>query len=426
MDFIVELPPSQGFNAILVCVDRLTKMAHFCPTTTNVTAEDTAHLYLRHVFKHHGLPADIVSDRGSQFTAKFFTRLLDLCKTRSNKSTAFHPQSDGQTERVNQVLEQYLRIFCDYQQDDWYDLLPLAEFAYNNAKHSSTQVSPFLANYGRHPRFSVRITEPDEASKNPSAEDLVKRLTLVHDSLRQNLASAQEKYKHFHDVHVKEPPQFKVGDLVWLSRRNITTTRPSRKLDYKRLGPFRILQVVGESKSAFKLELPQNMKIHPVFHVSLLEPYHKNTIPGRVQPTPPPILVDGFEEFEVEEILDSRIHRNRLQYFVDWVGYKPSERSWEPVDCLENAHEAIARFHSKYPLRPSPKDLAPARTTRTSVPPSSAPTNRRTSPRTRVPVSSSSTFLLHCVDTRLPPHISHRASRSSAFGGGRTVMIGDI
>src|SRR5271163_4842055 len=178
MDFIVELPPSQGYNAIYVVVDRLTKMAHFCPTTTQVTAEETAQLYLRHVFKHHGLPADIVSDRGSQFTAKFFTRLLDLCKTRSNKSTAFHPQSVGQTERVNQVLEQYLRIFCDYQQDNWHELLPLAEFAYNNAKHASTQVSPFLANYGRHPRFSVKVTEPNE-SKNPSAEDLVERLARI-------------------------------------------------------------------------------------------------------------------------------------------------------------------------------------------------------------------------------------------------------
>ena len=115
MDYIIELPLSDGFNAILVCVDRLTKMTHFCPITTNVTAEDTAQLYLQYVFKHHGLSDDIVSDRGSQFTSRFATRLLHLCKIHSNKSTAFHPQSDDQTERVNQVLEQYLRIFCDYQ-----------------------------------------------------------------------------------------------------------------------------------------------------------------------------------------------------------------------------------------------------------------------------------------------------------------------
>ena len=118
MDYIVELPPSNGHNAILVCVDRLTKMAHFCPTTTNVTAEETAKLYVKHVFKNHGLPSDIVSDRGAQFTSAFTTKLLKLCDIHSNKSTAYHPQSDGQTERVNQTLEQYLRIFCDYQQDN--------------------------------------------------------------------------------------------------------------------------------------------------------------------------------------------------------------------------------------------------------------------------------------------------------------------
>ena len=138
MDFIVELPPSNGFSAILVYMDRLTKMAHFCPITTNVTAEGTTHLYLQYVFKHHGLPSDIVSDCGTQFTSRFTNRLLHLCKIQSNKSTAFHPQSDRQMERVNQVLEQYLRIFCDYQQSNWHELLPLAEFAYNNAKHTST------------------------------------------------------------------------------------------------------------------------------------------------------------------------------------------------------------------------------------------------------------------------------------------------
>ena len=115
MDFIVELPLSREFNAILVYVDHLTKMGHFCPTITNVIAEETARFYLRHVFKHHSLPNDVVTDRGTQFTSQFMTSLLQLCDIHSNKSTAFHPQSDEQTERVNQILELYLRIFCDYQ-----------------------------------------------------------------------------------------------------------------------------------------------------------------------------------------------------------------------------------------------------------------------------------------------------------------------
>jgi Integrase zinc binding domain len=138
MDFIVELPESNGFNAIFVFVDRFTKMAHFCLTTTNVASEVAADLYLRHVFKHHGLLTDIVSDRGTQFVSRFSKRLYELCKIKHNKSTMYHPLSDGHMQRVNQVLEQFLRIFCDYQQDDWLQLLPLAEFSYNNAQHAST------------------------------------------------------------------------------------------------------------------------------------------------------------------------------------------------------------------------------------------------------------------------------------------------
>jgi len=358
MDFIVELPPSKGFDAIYVCVDRLTKMSHFIATNSSVSAEDTARLYLQNVVKLHGLPDDIVSDRGTQFTSKFTRCLLKLCEIHSNLSTAYHPQSDGQTERVNQVLEQYLRIFCDYQQDNWADLLPLAEFAYNNSKHASTQVSPFYANYGYHPRLSVEITKSQETQHNPAAEGWVKHLRRIHEELQENLKVAQRHYKASHDKRVKKAPPFQVGDLVWLSRKNISTSRPSAKLDVKRLGPFKILRVVGDSQMAFKLELPHQMRIHPVFHVSLLTPYQANIIPGRRQPTsPPPIIIHGEEEYEVERVLDSRIWYGKLQYYVDWKGYGPHDRTWEPAEGLENAAERVAEFHRDYPLRPSPKDL---------------------------------------------------------------------
>jgi hypothetical protein len=149
--------------------------------------------------------------------------------------TAYHPQSDGQTERVNQVLEQFLRIFCDYQQDDWFQLLPLAEFSYNNAQHSSTLMSPFFANYGFNPRCSIQVAVQtnEQLPQNPAAEELIARYKSVHQQVKENLAAAQAKYKEYHDVNVKEAPLFVVGDMVWLSRRNITTTRPSTKLDFK-------------------------------------------------------------------------------------------------------------------------------------------------------------------------------------------------
>jgi hypothetical protein len=186
-------------------------MARFCPTHSNVTAEQTAQLYLRYVFKDHGLPVDVVSDRGQQFTSRFTCQLLKLCDIQGNRSTAYHPQSDGQTERVNQTLEQYLRFYCDYQQDNWYQLLPLAEFVYNNASHASTKVSPFFANYGHHPRAQLQLTLPGD-SVNPSAEEFAARMWEVHGNLREQLTTAQVMYKANYDKRAKAPPLYAVGD----------------------------------------------------------------------------------------------------------------------------------------------------------------------------------------------------------------------
>jgi hypothetical protein len=189
------------------------------------------------------------------------------------------------------------------------------------------------------------------------AEDLVERIKTIHQQLRENLTSAQAKYKEYHNTHVKEAPSFAVGDLVWLSRKNITTTRPSSKLDYKRLGPYKILEVVGESKMVFKLDLSPWMKIHPVFHASLLDPYNTNTIPGCTQLPPPAVTVEDTLEYEVKEILDSQVRNSKLEYLVDWVGYDPHKRSWEPASHLDHAPEEIARYHERYPDRPSTQSI---------------------------------------------------------------------
>ena len=147
-------------------------------------------------------------------------------------------------------------------------------------------------------------------------------------------------------------PTLLPGQKLWLLRRNISTTRPSSKLDVRRLGPFPIIGPVGTS--SFRLDLPPSMHIHPVFHVSLLEPHVANTFPDRVETIPPPLHVGSFPEFEVHEILNSKILRRKIWYFVDWVGYDISERSWQPVENLENAQSAISDFHLRYPDRPIP------------------------------------------------------------------------
>ena len=284
MDFIVELPPSDSLDAIYVCVDRFTKMTHFIPTKTTITAKRTVQLFYQYIWKHHCLPADIVSDRGPQFVAKFTRKLLDRLGVQENRSTAFHPQSDGQTESVNQTLEQYLHIYCDYHQDDWVQLLPLAEFVYNNTQSGSTRVSPFFTNYGYHPRCTVTVAT---GSANPAAEDFADKLKAVHEELALQLKVVQGRYKLRFDRHATPTPPLSVGDKVWLSRRNIKTKQPLWKLNVRRLGPFCILEAVGSGNLVFRLELLASMgRIHPVYHVSLLEPYRASSWADRLQELP--------------------------------------------------------------------------------------------------------------------------------------------
>ena len=151
----------------------------------------------------------------------------------------------------------------------------------------------------------------------------------------------------------RSAPIFSLGQKVWLSRRHVGSTRPSSKLNVRRLGPFPVIGQIGTS--SYRLELPSTLKIHPVFHVSLLEPHNPNTFPGRVvAPPPPPVVVDGAPEHEVATVLDSKIVRGHLFYLVDWVGYDESERSWERADNMDNVADAVVYFHATFPDRPSP------------------------------------------------------------------------
>ena len=355
MDLIEQLPPSSDFTAILVVVDRLTKMAIFVPTTNELDAPKLAKLFLRHVYSKHGLPTSIVSDRGSEFTSHFWRSLSTLLGIENHFSSAYHPQSDGQTERINQVLEQFLRGYSNHLQTDWSDLLPLAEFSYNNAEHASTQLTPFFANYGYHPRFSFDNTDPASLPLFPAARSYADQLKQLHEYVRGELDKANRRSAEQFDKHRLPSPQFQPGDRVWLSADNIRSLRPTKKLDYRRLGPFSVSEVI--SSHAYRLQLPPSMKIHNVFHVDRLEPYVANTIPNRVQPPPPPVEVESDLEYEVEQILDSKVdhrYRDPLFYLVRWVGYGPAHNSWEPASNLTHASDLITEFHTANPTRPSP------------------------------------------------------------------------
>jgi hypothetical protein len=345
LDFVTDLPPSQSFDSILVVKDRLTKMAHYIPCHKTTSGAQTAELFLANIFKLHGCPRTIVSDRGVQFTSSFWKRFFELLNVDLRFSTAFHPETDGSTEVVNQVLEQYLRIFCSYKQSDWSSLLPLAEFTYNNSVNSTTNMTPFFANNGLHPLFEPSSVDIPSV---PAAELRVVDFASLIEELRSNLKVAQERYSKYVNLKRTPIPSLKVGSLVYLDRRNIKTSRPSRKLDDKKLGPFKIIQVINPV--AFKLALPSSMKVHPVFHSSLLEPKAEDTFPTQQQAPPMPIVVEGNQEFVVRAILDSRVIRGVRRFLVDWEGYSPDDRTWEPESNLRHCRRLLTEFKSKHSL----------------------------------------------------------------------------
>jgi len=358
MDFIVKLPISNGYDSIWVIIDRLTKMAHFIPCNENITAGSLAKLYHQQIFRLHGLPADIVSDRDKLFTSELWKGIAKQAGINRSLSTAYHPQSDGQTERTNSILEQYLRAYCNYLQDNWADLIPSAEFCYNNSKSETTGVTPFFANLGYHPSHEF---DSPRASTGISEEvqSKAKRLREIHEKCHEEINWAQERQAEQANKRRSPDPALQVGDEVWLLRKHIHTTRPSDKLDFKKLGKFKISSKVGAN--TYKLQLPPSMKIHPVFHVSLLEPASTDPLPGHLQPPPPPTIVNDITEYEVESILDSRYHYGKLQYRAKWKGYTADQdQEWYPAEFFENSQELIKDYHQTYPKKPKQQN-APTR-----------------------------------------------------------------
>jgi len=357
MDFITELPVSDGCDQLWVVIDRFTKMAHFIPLPTNEkTAADLATRFAKEIWKYHGLPTDIASDRDSRFTSGVWQEFLRLSGIRPRMSTAFHPQTDGQTERLNQTIEAYLRAFVGKEQNDWVSLLPMAEFAYNNSVTSGNGMSPFYANYGFHP---IAIDPASAGPLNPASQVYAHWMHTVHDESRKGLEVAQERMRRYTDPKRQEPPAYQIGDLVMLSGRNIKTRRPSRKMDHKNHGPFQIEKIV--SPLAVRLTLPRKWKIHNVFHVSLLELFR--TSEHRAPPDPSKVLreaddVEQSEEYDVEEVMSSiergRGNNRRVLYLVKWLDY-PERRDLteEPYDNFSpGGLDKLRQFHNRNPDAP--------------------------------------------------------------------------
>jgi len=323
-------------------VDRLSKYAHFIPTTDQLSAEGLADVFVDRVFKLHGMPKEVLTDRGTVFTSAFTKALFKILGTRSVFSTAYHPQTDGQTERVNRIVEDMLRHYVSPTQHDWDVHVPAAQFAYNNAYQESVRTTPFRLVYGEDPiePFAV-ISGTTFPSANRFARKLQDDLALA----KRNLIEAQDRQRTYANQG-RRHVEYEVGEEILLSTKNIRWKHPGTKKFLPRfIGPFKILARIGAV--AYRLELPDEYTIHNVFHVSLLKPYHKGV---NVAPSPPPDWIDGDWEYEVECILMHREkkaahHAPKKEYLVKWKGYGPERNSWEPeAGLIEHAQEVVQEY----------------------------------------------------------------------------------
>jgi hypothetical protein len=314
-------------------------MALYFPVKKTITATEVADILIDAVFTCYGFPAGIVSDRDPRFTSEFWSELCYYAKVKRRLSTAFHPQTDGQTERQNQTLQEYLRAFCSECQTEWAKRLPIAEFAYNNAYRNDLNTSPFYTVLGYHPSFRYDAGDSAFEGEVPAAKERIQRIHDLRESFQKRLEQAsQSRAIYYNKKH--QPMKFKKGDLVLVSTKNLRTRSASRKMTQRFMGPFRVDEPVGTQ--AYRVHLPTTMRIHNVFHVSALEPYQRRE--GEQEILPLPELVEGEEEYEVEEVLAKQRRQGAYWYKVKWKGWPEEYNQWIPEGNFRNAPERTRDF----------------------------------------------------------------------------------
>ncbi len=290
--------------------------------------------------------------------------LYRVLKIKANASTAYHPQTDGQTERVNQEVREFLTMFVNHQQDDWSDWLAVAQFCHNDRVHSATGFSPFFLNNGRNPRKGLELTME---RKVQAVDEWIERLVEACDQARQGLNQAAENMRKQYNKKRQPAKEYKKGDWVYLNAQNLPTLRVTKKLEGKFVGPYKVIEKVGGT--AYRIRIPASWKVYNVFNEVLLK-LHKPAVFPKQQKQEKEWKqrkeddhTKRDEEFEVEEVIDSRLktrrgsRTGRLEYLVKWKGYPNEEATWETADNLEHAHRKVQAFHKKKPSAPRPTSI---------------------------------------------------------------------
>jgi hypothetical protein len=394
---IIHLPKTKkGHDAIIVFVDRLTKMLHCVAAHTKITATELARQYFDSIFRLHGLSVNIVSDRDPKIMSQFWQGLFKFLGTKMNISTANHAETDGQTERANRTIEEILRSYISPHHDDWDDHLTAAEFAYNSSVNPSTGYSPFYLNYGFNPTTPLALLQPvQDASNVEAVNDFINRLSADIKRAQDNIKAAQDRQAKYANQH-RRNHEFQVGDKVILKQSYFTNhTNPNRAANARKkfappqIGPFKITEVL--SPVAIRLEFPKHFKSHNVVHVSYILPFRESDqFPSReAPPAPEPEIIDGEEHHHVERFLNHRFFRGQyLQYLVKWTGQADENNVWRPITILRQdldmktlsmLVEAYrnARSLPKNFTRPPPKSLHTAPVVRPSPKPVQAPVPSR-------------------------------------------------
>ena len=346
VDFVTGLPASKGNTAILTIVDRFSKSADFVALPKIPSAAETASLMVEHVFRLHGIPTDIVSDRGPQFISQVWRAFCKALGTTVSLTSGYHPQSNGQTERANQDLGAALRCVTSQNPSSWSKCLAWIEYAYNTLSSAATGMSPFECCFGYQPPL---FPSQEDKVAVPSVQAHLRRCRQVWKNTRAALLRTAEQNKQTADRHRSKAPTYQVGQKVWLSTRDIHLKCSSRTLEQRYIGPYPVIKIINPS--AVRLKLPSVMRIHPTFHVSLLKPVSSSALSVPETPPPPPRIIDNHPAFTVRRLLDVRRKGRGYQYLADWEDYGPEERSWISRSLILDA-SLITDFYLRHPSKP--------------------------------------------------------------------------